>query len=190
MQPSKKLKKTKIIVGVTGGIAAYKIPDLVRKLQVNYDVQVIMTKSAQDFVTPTTLSVLSGKNVALSLDVDNGLIPHISLLQDVKLVLIAPMTANFGAKLAHGFADDLLSTLLLKLNCEVPVILCPSMNTQMFLNVATQENLKTLKNRGYEFIEPRTSLLACGEYGTGAMPEITTIQATIDAFLGKSSTNK
>lgn len=175
-----KTNKPKIIIGVTGGIAAYKIPDLVKKLDLKYDVQVVMTKSAQKFVTTTTLGTLSHKTVAIEDFTNDGTIPHIDLLKDVKMVVIAPMTANFTAKLAHGFADDLLSLLLLKLNCRVPVFLCPSMNSEMYLNPITQSNLKTLKKAGYQILNPRKSLLACGEYGVGAMIEIEKIIETVE----------
>ena len=139
----------KIIIGVTGGIAAYKAAELTRLLVKNdFDVQIVMTESASHFITPLTFQALSGKEVLTSLwrsNTNNGM-SHIELSRDYDLIVIAPTSANFLAKLAHGFADDLLSSLCLARTC--PIAVAPAMNVHMWANEATQRNVSQLKKDG------------------------------------------
>lgn len=162
----------RILLGVTGGIAAYKSAVLLRLLR-NYgaEVRVVMTHGATEFVTPLTFQALSGKPVhteLLDLDAESAM-SHIELARWPDLILIAPASANFMARVANGFADDLLSTLCLA--TDAPIILAPAMNQQMWLNAATQENLEKLKTRGVSIIGPAEGDQACGENGPGRMLE-------------------
>lgn len=166
------LKNKRVIVGVTGGIAAYKSADLVRRLrEQGADVRVVMTQSACEFITPLTMQALSGQPVHTTL-LDPGAeaaMGHIALARWSDAILIAPASANFMAKLAHGQADDLLSTLCLA--ATVPILLAPSMNREMWLNPATQDNARLLQQRGYRLLGPGTGDQACGEIGPGRMLE-------------------
>jgi len=161
-----------IIVGITGGIAAYKSPDLVRRLRERgVEVRVVMTEAAQAFIGALSLQAVSGNPVASKL-VDSeaeAAMGHIELARWADLIIIAPATANCMAKLAYGLADDLLSTLVLA--TEAPVVIAPAMNHQMWSNSATQSNLQTLQDRGFEFIGPDSGDQACGETGAGRMTE-------------------
>lgn len=160
----------KIILGVTGGIAAYKAAELTRLLIKNdFDVQVVMTESASHFITPLTFQALSGKEVLTSLwksNASNGM-SHIELSRNYDLIVIAPASANFLAKLTHGFADDLLSSLCLARSC--PIALAPAMNVHMWTNTATQRNVSQLKNDGILFFGPDSGDQACGDVGFGRM---------------------
>ena len=160
----------KIILGVTGGIAAYKAAELTRLLIKNdFDVQVVMTESASHFITPLTFQALSGKEVLTSLwksNASNGM-SHIELSRNYDLIVIAPASANFLAKLTHGFADDLLSSLCLARSC--PIALAPAMNVHMWTNTATQRNVSQLKNDGVLFFGPDSGDQACGDVGFGRM---------------------
>lgn len=161
-----------IVLGVTGGIAAYKSAEITRLL-VNEGalVRVIMTKNAQEFITPLTLQTLSGNPVStetFSLTQESE-IGHIRLADTADLVLIAPATADVIAKLAHGLADDLLTTVLLA--TTAPVLVAPAMNVHMYANPAVQENIRTLANRGYRFVEPGEGFLACGYEGKGRLAD-------------------
>ena len=160
----------KIILGVTGGIAAYKAAELTRLLIKNdFDVQVVMTESASHFITPLTFQALSGKEVLTSLwksNASNGM-SHIELSRNYDLIVIAPASANFLAKLTHGFADDLLSSLCLARSC--PIALAPAMNVHMWTNTATQRNVYQLKNDGVLFFGPDSGDQACGDVGFGRM---------------------
>jgi phosphopantothenoylcysteine decarboxylase / phosphopantothenate---cysteine ligase len=162
----------RILLGVTGGVAAYKSAVLLRLLRKNgADVRVVMTRGASEFITPLTMQALSGKPVhteLLDLEAESAM-GHIELARWADLILIAPASANFIARYANGFADDLLSTLCLA--TEAPVILAPAMNQQMWLNAATQENLEKLKTRGTTIIGPAEGEQACGEIGPGRMLE-------------------
>lgn len=162
----------KIVLGITGGIAAYKAAELVRLLiKSNIDVQVVMTQSACEFITPVTMQALSGKPVFLNMwdqSIPNGM-PHIELSRDADAVLIAPATANFMAKLVHGSADDLLSTLCLARDC--PLLVAPAMNKQMWENPATQRNVAKLIEDGIDILGPEAGDQACGEVGLGRMLE-------------------
>ena len=160
----------KIILGVTGGIAAYKAAELTRLLIKNdFDVQVVMTESASHFITPLTFQALSGNEVLTSLwksNASNGM-SHIELSRNYDLIVIAPASANFLAKLTHGFADDLLSSLCLARSC--PIALAPAMNVHMWTNTATQRNVSQLKNDGVLFFGPDSGDQACGDVGFGRM---------------------
>ncbi|KHF36727.1 Coenzyme A biosynthesis bifunctional protein CoaBC [Paenibacillus sp. P1XP2] len=157
-----------IVLGVTGGIAAYKAASLCSKLvQKGADVHVIMTSSAKQFITELTLQSLS-KNAVFSDTFDErdpAVVSHIRLADAADLVLIAPATANMIGKMAHGLADDMLSTTLLA--TTAPVMLAPAMNVHMYGHPAVQENMKTLERRGVMMIEPGEGLLACGYVGKG-----------------------
>jgi phosphopantothenoylcysteine decarboxylase/phosphopantothenate--cysteine ligase len=160
------------VLGITGGIAAYKAAELVRLLIKNsIDVQVVMTQSACEFITPVTMQALSGKPVFLDMwdnSIPNGM-PHIELSRDADAILIAPASANFMAKLVHGSADDLLSTLCLARDC--PLLVAPAMNKQMWENPATQRNISQLKADHISVLGPAAGEQACGEVGLGRMLE-------------------
>jgi len=164
------LQGKQILVGVTGGIACYKVCDLVSKLrQKGADVHVVMTAAAQELVTPHTFKSLSGNPVSTELFYDPKSVPHINLADKADLVVIAPATANIIAKMAHGIADDLLSTLVLA--CKCPIIIAPAMNVNMYSNPIVQENLEKLKIAGVKTIGPNSGNLACGTSGKGRMAE-------------------
>lgn len=172
----------RILLGVTGGIAAYKAANLVRLLKTaGAEVQVVMTQAAQAFITPLTLQTLSGHSVRCELfdtQAESGL-NHIELARWAERIVIAPATANFIARLAHGFADDLLSTLCLA--TESPIILAPAMNYHMWQHPATQDNLQLLRNRGVTILGPTAGVQACGDVGVGRMLEPETIVAALKA---------
>ncbi|MDO4793530.1 MAG: bifunctional phosphopantothenoylcysteine decarboxylase/phosphopantothenate--cysteine ligase CoaBC, partial [Filifactor alocis] len=164
--------KKNIIVGVTGGIAAYKTCDIVSRLKKQgFEVDVIMTKHAQEFVSPLTFQTLSQNKVVTDMfsEPTRWDVEHIELAKKAELFLIAPATANIIGKLANGIADDMLSTTVMATRAEV--ILAPAMNTAMYENPVVQENIEKLKKRGYLFIDPASGLLACGDVGAGKMEE-------------------
>ena len=178
------LKGKKIVLGVTGGIAIFKAVDLVSKLRKQgADVRVVMTEHATKFVSPLLFAEISGHKCAVSLwdGRDEFNVEHIALANWGDLMLVAPATANILAKMACGLADDLLSTVLLAASC--PKIVCPAMNTGMFENAATRENLKTLTGRGISVMEPASGELACGTVGAGRLPEVPEIIAYLERFL-------
>ncbi|MBE6162169.1 MAG: phosphopantothenoylcysteine decarboxylase [Streptococcus equinus] len=163
-----------ILLAVSGSISAYKSADLANELtKSGYDVHVLMTKAATDFITPLTLQVLS-KN-AVHLDVmkedDPKSVNHIELAKKADLFVLAPASANTLAKLAHGMADNIVTATALALPAETPKLIAPAMNTKMYDNPLTQRNIRILKEVGYQEIEPRSSLLACGDIGRGALAE-------------------
>jgi phosphopantothenoylcysteine decarboxylase/phosphopantothenate--cysteine ligase len=161
-----------ILLGVTGGIAAYKAPDLVRKLVAKgANVRVVLTDSAAEFVSPLSLQAVSGNTVSTSLlDKDaEAAMGHIELARWADKLLVAPATSNFMAKLSHGLADDLLSTLCLA--TTAPIFLAPAMNQQMWQAQATQDNLAILQKRGVELLGPAQGEQACGDVGPGRMLE-------------------
>ena len=173
------LQGKRLVIGMTGGIAAYKVCELVRRLQdEGATVRVAMTRSAQEFVTPTTMQALSGQPVATDqwgaegARVANAM-PHIDLSRDADAILIAPCTASFIAKLAHGLADDLLSTLALarRLSPPCPLLVAPAMNVEMWNNPATRRNVATIRGDGIEVLGPASGSQACGETGAGRMLE-------------------
>ena len=166
------LQGKKILVGVTGGIAAYKVVEVVSRLKkLGAEVKVIMTKNATEFVSPRTFQEISKNPVSVEMfsETVNYNVEHIELANFADVVLIAPATANFLAKMAHGMADDLLTTTILA--TTAPVIVAPAMNTNMLENPATQENIKILKSRGVKIIDSETGLLACGTSGKGRLAE-------------------
>ncbi len=179
------LSKKKILFGVTGGIAAYKSAELVRRLiKKEAAVRVVMTESAARFVTPLTFEVLSRNRVATDLwDKNSKEIDHVALSSTSDLFLIAPATANTIGKIANGFADNLLTNLFLTF--KGLVVICPSMNSNMYLNPAVQSNLNTLRNRGIYIIEPKSGELACGEEGMGRLPEPDSIIRELEFLLKK-----
>ena len=162
----------RIVLGITGGIAAYKAAELLRLLiKQNMEVQVVMTEAACHFITPTTMQGLSGKPVMTSQwdsSVPNSM-AHINLSRAADAIVIAPASADFIAKLAHGLADDLLSTLCLARLC--PLIIAPAMNREMWLNAATQRTVKQLLADGVQILGPDSGVQACGEEGMGRMLE-------------------
>ena len=161
-----------VVLGVCGGIAAYKLADLASKLsKEQYDVHVIMTKNATEFITPLTFETLTGnKCIVDTFDRDfQWDVKHISLAKRAALALIAPATANVIAKLANGIADDMLTTTVLAMKC--PVLVSPSMNTAMYEHPATQRNMETLRSYGYRLIEPESGVLACKDVGKGRLPK-------------------
>ena len=181
---NKILNGRKILLGITGGIAAYKIPYLVRLLiKSGCEVEIILTNSAENFVTPMTLATLTKKRVWREIDfVSEGYdIPHIKLSEWADVIAIAPCSANTLAKIAHGLADNLLTSTILAASC--PVIIFPSMNERMFVNKATQANIKILSEMGINIIEPSSGYLACGESGRGRMPEPSEILCELEKIL-------
>jgi len=165
------MKDKKIVVGVTGGIAAYKAAELVRLLvRAGVDTRVAMTAHATKFVAPLTFEALSGNRVVCDMW-EHGAVPmdHIRWGQESDLIIIAPATANIIAKMAHGMGDDFLSSLILAATAKV--LVCPSMNTHMFQNPAVQDNVKLLKERGFVSMTPSEGELACGTEGPGRLPE-------------------
>ncbi|PYQ35937.1 MAG: bifunctional phosphopantothenoylcysteine decarboxylase/phosphopantothenate--cysteine ligase CoaBC [Acidobacteria bacterium] len=161
-----------IVLGVSGGIAAYKAPDLVRRLQdAGADVRVILTPNAARFVSPLSLATVSGHGVILEQwgDPDKGGVDHIELARWAELLLIAPATANLIAKLAVGIADDALSTYAVA--HRAGIVIAPAMNTSMLLHPTVQQNLAVLRARGIDIMEPDEGLLACGDEGAGRMPD-------------------
>ncbi len=175
-----------IVVGVTGGIAAYKAAELVRFLvKDGAFVRVIMTKNAQEFITPLTLQTLSGNPVATETFnlTQESEIGHIRLADTADLILIAPASADVIGKLAHGIADDLLTTVLLA--TMAPVLVAPAMNVHMYSHPAVQENIRILGQRGYRFVEPAEGFLACGYEGKGRLADPEDIVEEVCATLTK-----
>ncbi len=175
-----------VLLCVTGCIAAYKACEILRLLQKSgYRVKVLMSEHATHFVDPVTFRALSHEKVAVDLfDDPQDPIHHISLAQEADAVLVAPATANIIAKMAHGIADDLLSTTLLA--TRAPIVVAPAMNVGMWEAAATQENLAVLKNRGVTVIQPDSGYLACGEVATGRLPEPEQIASETIAVLDSS----
>lgn len=180
----------RITLGVTGGIAAYKSAELVRRLQdEGHTIQVVMTRAAQEFVTPLTFAALSGQRVIVDLFStsargENNLesaIDHIAVAQSTDLLLVAPATADILAKFARGIADDFLSTLYLA--STAPVVAAPAMNVNMWQHEATQENLATLRARGVRIVEPNEGYLACGMTGPGRLASQVEILKAVEEVL-------
>ncbi len=173
-----------IVLGITGGIAAYKVAELLRLLmKQGIAVQVVMTEAATHFITPTTMQGLSGKPVFTDqwdTSVPNSM-AHINLSRAADAIVIAPASADFIAKLAHGLADDLLSTLCLARNC--PLIIAPAMNREMWLNAATQRNIAQLIDDGVQVLGPESGMQACGEEGMGRMLEAEGLAGDVLAYL-------
>jgi phosphopantothenoylcysteine decarboxylase/phosphopantothenate--cysteine ligase len=166
------IDKKNIVLGVSGGIAAYKSVELLRLfVKEGANVRVILTKNAQEFVGTLTFEALSGLSICTDLfeKNDDASIRHIDWAQQADIAVIAPATANIIGKLANGIADDALSTFMMAVTC--PVVLCPSMNTHMFESKAVQRNLEILRSDGYFVIDPESGSLACGTTGPGRLPE-------------------
>jgi phosphopantothenoylcysteine decarboxylase/phosphopantothenate--cysteine ligase len=182
------LTKKFITLGITGGIAAYKAAELASTLnQAGAEVHVIMTRAAQKFIRPVTFQALTGQPVhtAMFTRLTGWRVAHVDLATRSDLIVIVPATANILGKLAHGIADDLLSTTLLAATC--PVLLCPAMNTGMYQNPIVQANISRLKELGYYIIEPATGWLACGQEGPGRLPALDLIFNQIKDLLTKTS---
>jgi len=172
----------KIILGVTGSIAAHKAADLASLLtKAKCDVRVVMTADAQRFITPLPFKTLTRNPVVTDLyDEDEGWKPtHIELADAADLLVIAPATANVIAKLAHGIADDALTCIALALNPQAKILIAPAMNGKMWLHPATQANVQTLKKRGVEFIGPDAGMLSCGYEGVGRLWPVEKIAAAL-----------
>jgi phosphopantothenoylcysteine decarboxylase / phosphopantothenate---cysteine ligase len=180
----------RIALGVSGGVAAYKAAELVRRLQQEkLGVQVIMTRSAQEFVTPLTFAALTGEKVITGLFGEKqasanleSAIEHIAVAQRIDALVIAPATADILAKLANGIADDFLTTLYLA--TKAPVIVAPAMNVNMWEHAATQKNLETLDARGVRIVQPDEGYLACGMVGPGRLASIEAIVSAVCSALG------
>jgi phosphopantothenoylcysteine decarboxylase/phosphopantothenate--cysteine ligase len=169
----------KIILGVGGGIAAYKSAELARLLmQEGHTVQAVMTRAAQEFISPLTFAALTGRKTLTDLFAIESAIEHIAVAQENELMAIAPATADLVARLAHGLADDFLTTLYLAFTG--PVVLAPSMNSNMWLHAATQANLETLRRRGHRVVEPESGYLACGMTGPGRLADPAAIVEAIE----------
>jgi phosphopantothenoylcysteine decarboxylase/phosphopantothenate--cysteine ligase len=179
------MKKNKeIILGITASIAIYKAGDIIRRLkEKSFSVTVAMTKEAQEFIRPILFESLSGNKVYSEMftQPENWDIEHISLAEKAGLVLIAPATANIIAKIACGISDDLLTCIVSA--TKAPVLICPAMNENMYLNKITQENIKKLKALGYKFIEPVKGRLACGKVGVGCLAEVEAIIKEVEKSL-------
>jgi len=172
----------KIVLGVSGGIAAYKTPELVRRLRdIRADVRVILTPNAARFVSPLALAAVSDHGVITDQwgDAEHGGVDHIELARWAELLLIAPATANIIAKLAAGIGDDALTTYALA--HRAAVLVAPAMNTHMLAHPSVAENIATLRRRGVEIIEPVNGLLACGEEGAGKMPDVPVLVELVGA---------
>ena len=178
------LKGKTVLLGVTGGIAAYKSASLASMLvKAGAEVRVLMTENAKNFINPITFESLTGhKCVSDTFDRNFEFqVEHIALAKKADIVMIAPATANVIAKLAHGIADDMLTTTVLA--CRCPKLIAPAMNTAMYENPVTQDNMKLLVKYGMEIIEPASGYLACGDTGAGKMPEPETLMEYIYRYL-------
>ncbi|MFC2014473.1 bifunctional phosphopantothenoylcysteine decarboxylase/phosphopantothenate--cysteine ligase CoaBC [Chloroflexota bacterium] len=173
-----------IVLGITGGIAAYKAAELASRMnQAGARVDVIMTKSAQQFITPLTLRSLTGRPVVTDMFelASEFSVQHVALAEAADIVVIAPATANIIAKLAGGIADDALSTTVLA--TLAPVVIAPAMNVNMYQNSITQENLAKLKSRGFTIVDPEYGRLASGKMGMGRLAELDKIMETVTLTL-------
>lgn len=180
------MSKKVIVLGVTGGIAAYKSAVLASNLlKKGYEIHVVMTKNATEFVTPLTFEVLTNNKVVVdTFDRNFGYnVNHVSLAKSADLFVVVPATANVIAKFATGVADDMLTTSYLAFQC--PTLIAPAMNTAMFEHVATQRNIELLRNDGVRFVEPGVGYLACGDVGSGRLADICDIEDEIEFLLSK-----
>src|SRR5215469_668672 len=184
----------KIALGVTGGVAAYKAAELVRRLQhEKLDVEVVLTRAAGEFITPLTFAAITGKKVITEMFAAESAAPanvesaieHIAVAQRIDLLLVAPATTDIIGKFAHGIADDFLSTLYLA--TKAPVIVAPAMNVNMWEHRATQENVATLRSRGVHVVDPDEGYLACGMTGAGRLAATETIARKVCEVLGLRS---
>ncbi|MDD5610536.1 MAG: bifunctional phosphopantothenoylcysteine decarboxylase/phosphopantothenate--cysteine ligase CoaBC [Candidatus Omnitrophica bacterium] len=177
------IKNKNILIGVTGGIAAYKICDLINLMRKEgAKVKVVMTPAAQNFITPLTIQTLTNNPVYLDMfnTISKVEIEHISLATWADVILIAPATANTISKIAMGLADNLLTTVVMAATQNTPVVIAPAMNTNMWKNPFIQENVKKIKqSKKYIFVEPKVGRLACGDIGEGPLAEIADILSTV-----------
>ena len=175
-----------VLLGVTGSIAAYKAAEITSRLtKAGHNVDVLLTESGSKFITPLTLQTLSKNKVYMDMfeEITPSEVKHISLAKKADLLLIAPATANMIGKIAGGIADDFLSTVTMAAAGQTPVYIAPAMNTNMYENPIVQENIQKLRKRGYHFIEPKASLLACGDLGKGALADVEEIVAVVERAL-------
>ena len=175
-----------ILLGVTGSIAAYKAADITSRLtKLGHNVDVVLTESGSRIITPITLQTLSKNKVYTDMfeEITPSEVKHISLAKKADVVLIAPATANIIGKIANGIADDFLSTVVMAVANHTPVYIAPAMNTNMYENPIVQDNIKKLKSFGYRFIEPKESLLACGDLGRGALADVDEIVEIIEGSI-------
>jgi len=173
-----------ILLGVTGGVAAYKSAELVSRLvQSGVSVTVVLTRSAEQFIGATTFEALTGRPVYRDLfsPQEHHQGEHIGLARRAELMVVAPATADFLAKVAHGFADDLLSTLTLTITC--PLLVAPAMNSEMWQKPSVRRNVETLRADGVHFVEPGSGWLSCGQIGPGRMAEPPEILGRINTLL-------
>ena len=180
----------RIVLGVTGSIAAYKAADLTSLLaKQGMEVHVVLTRDAQQFITPLPFKTLSRNPVVMDLyDEEEGWKPtHIHLADEADLLLIAPATANILAKMSLGLADDALSCIALALQPEARILVAPAMNGKMWLHPATQQNVAVLKGRGVEFLGPEAGLLSCGYEGIGRLWPVEQVAARALELLGQPS---
>lgn len=179
------MNKKNIILGVTGSIACYKACEIANSLtKGGHDVNVIMTESACEFVTPLTFQTLTKRKVHTDMfrEYDPCKVEHISLAKECDIFLIAPATANIIAKIANGIADDMLTSVALAYSKE-KMIICPAMNTAMYENIRTKENISKLRETGVHFIGPKNSLLACGDLGKGGLEDVEKILKELENFM-------
>lgn len=182
----KMLKDKTVLLGVSGGIAAYKVAGLASMLvKKGAEVHVIMTENACNFITPTTFETLTGNKCIVDTFDRNFQfnVEHVALAKKADIFMVAPATANVMAKLCHGIADDMLTTTFLA--CRSPKIVAPAMNTAMYENQITQDNMKTLEKYGIEVIKPATGYLACGDTGAGKMPEPEELYSYIERTIAR-----
>ena len=177
-----------VVLGVTGGIAAYKSADLIRRLKdQDFDVQVVATKSALKFVGETTFAALSGNPVISDIWDQSHNVEHVQLAKKADAIVVAPATADFLAHLVYGFANDALLATLLVAKC--PVVLAPAMHTEMWENSATRENVATLRRRGFLVLEPAVGQLTGADQGVGRLPETNEIARVVKQVFNRNSTN-
>ena len=179
-----------ITLAVTGSISAYKAADITSQLgKLGYTVSILMTEAASHFITPLTLQVLSKNPVTLDIMEEPwpDKVNHIEIAKKTNLFLVAPATANTITKLANGLADKMVTATALALPSHVKKVIAPAMNTKMYENPLTQHNLERLKQFGWEIIEPREAVLACGDHGTGALADINTIIEKVKEIINEKT---
>jgi phosphopantothenoylcysteine decarboxylase/phosphopantothenate--cysteine ligase len=182
------MTKPLVVLGVTGGIAAYKSADLIRKLKdQNFSVQVVTTKSALNFIGQATLAALSGKAVITDLWENVHEVEHVAIGKKAAAIVVAPATADFLAHLVYGFANDALLATVLVAKC--PIIVAPAMHTEMWENIATKENVKTLRSRGFYVLEPAVGKLTGEDVGAGRLPEPIEIAKLVKQIVNRNSVN-
>lgn len=176
-----------VVLGVTGSIAAYKAAEIANILvKDKINVHVIMTNAAVKFIAPLTFQTLTKNKVYVDMFEETAYsdVRHISLAQKADCCVIAPATANIIGKIASGIADDMLSTVVMAIKNK-PIIICPAMNTAMYENAITQGNIAKLQKNGYQFVEPKEALLACGDLGKGALADINVIVSAVKDAIGE-----